>query len=57
MVLSRLLFGGLRVWCLTVNLELSLDMETLFSISDDCHAVSTFVYLMSSQMLDQTLRF
>ena len=37
--------------------ELSLDMETLFSISDAFHVVSMFLYPpMSSQMLEQTLK-
>ena len=37
--------------------ELSLDMETLFSISDAYDVVSMFLYPpMSSQMLEQTLK-
>ena len=37
--------------------ELSLDMETLFSISDAYHVILTFLYLpMSSQMPEQTFK-
>ena len=37
--------------------KLSLDMTTLFSISDAYHIIRSFLYLsMSSQMLEQTFK-
>ena len=57
MVSSRLIYGGLRVWCLKVILNNPGIWRRFFSISDAYHVVSTLLSLpVSDHMLEQTFK-